>query len=71
MAKQTGGSVNSLLHFIAWITGIIVSLAVAFGMVDGILTIRTIPLSVTVLFGWIVVITTLLSLVLVIVKKFQ
>ena len=71
MAKQTGGSVNSLLHFIAWLTGVIVSLAVAFGMVDGVLTIATIPLSVTVFFGWVVVVTTLLSVVLVIVKKFQ
>ena len=66
MAKQGGGQV---LHFVAWITGILVSLAVGFGMVDGVLNIRWIPGTVTMVVGWIVVITTIVSLVLAIIKK--
>jgi len=64
MAKQGG----RLLNFIAWLTGVIVSLAVAFGMINGTLTIQYIPVGITVFFGWIVVVTTLLGIVLVLVK---
>ena len=66
MAKQQGGQV---LHFVAWLTGILVSLAVGFGMVDGVLNIRWIPGTVTVIVGWIVVVTTIVSLVLALLKK--
>ncbi len=60
MAKQGG----TVLHFIAWITGVIVSLAVAFGMISRILTVPYIPIVLTVIVGWIVVITTLLSVIM-------
>jgi len=66
MARQQGGMV---LHFIAWLTGVLVSLAVGFGMVDGVLSIRWIPNVVTVIVGWVVVVTTLVSLVLAIIRK--
>ena len=66
MAKQQSGMV---LHFIAWLTGVLVSLAVGFGMIDGVLSIRWIPNVVTVIVGWVVVVTTLVSLVLAIIKK--
>ncbi|MCK5149379.1 hypothetical protein KAJ87_00445 [Candidatus Pacearchaeota archaeon] len=65
MAKQN----SKVLGIIAWITGIIVSLAVGFGMVDGVLTVRLIPEIVTVVVGWIVIGTTLLSAILAILKK--
>ena len=65
MAKQGGME----MHFVAWITGVIVSLAVAFGMIGETLTIPYIPTVVTVIVGWIVVITTILSVVLAIAKN--
>ena len=65
MAKQGG----RMLSFVAWLTGILVSLAVGFGMIDGVLNIRWIPGTVTMIVGWIVVITTLISTVLVIIKE--
>lgn len=58
--------IHGLLNFVAWITGIIVSLAVAFAMIDG-------PLAfpkwlggavLTKFAGWVVVITVVLSIIL-------
>jgi hypothetical protein len=63
MAKQSGGRV---LNFVAWLTGVIVSLAVGFAMIGGTLTLPT-WLGGSVLAtiaGWVVVITTLLGAVL-------
>ena len=65
MAKQN----TRVLGVVAWLTGILVSLAVGFGMIDGVLNIRWIPGTVTMVVGWIVVITTLISAVLVIIKQ--
>jgi|TARA_B100001971_G_C17710441_1_gene296180 hypothetical protein len=68
MAKKQRGNV---LNFVAWFTGIVVSLAVAFGMVDGSLTVPyldQIPYFMATV-GWIVVITTLVGAVLAIVQK--
>jgi hypothetical protein len=59
---------NNFLTFIGWITGVFVSLAVAFGMIDGVLTIRLIPHLVMIIFGWIVVATTLIGVIIGIVK---
>ncbi len=52
---------SKFLSFIGWLTGVIVSLAVAFGMIDGVLTIKFIPPIVMIIFGWIVIFTTLLG----------
>lgn len=65
------GIFNKILEFIAWLTGIFVSLAVAFGMIDGVLSIRFIPQAVLVVFGWIVVVTTLIGVILGILKLFS
>jgi hypothetical protein len=59
---------SKFLNFIGWITGVFVSLAVAFGMIDGVLSIRFIPHAVMVVFGWIVIITTLIGMILGIAK---
>lgn len=66
MAKNKSG--GRVLNFVAWLTGIIVSLAVGFGLIDGVLSVRWIPDTVTMVFGWIVVVTTVISLVLAILK---
>jgi hypothetical protein len=65
------GIFSKILEFIAWLTGIFVSLAVAFGMIDGVLSIRFIPQTVLVVFGWIVVATTLIGVIIGIVKLFS
>ena len=68
-----GKKVNSVLNFVAWLTGVLVSLAVGFAMVGKTLTIPWLDSVgagvVTVVAGWIVVITTLISAVLAIHKK--
>jgi hypothetical protein len=65
--------ISSLVNIIAWLTGVLVSLAVGFGMVDGTLRIRWLsdigaPI-VTVIAGWIVIVLTLLGVILAIASK--
>ncbi len=68
MAKQQG---PAALHFVAWLTGVIVSLAVGFGMIGGTLNLPTWlgGETVAMLAGWVVIITTALGVVLAILKK--
>lgn len=71
MAKK--GTLGKVLAFIAWLTGVIVSLSVGFAMTDQILTL---PLwlggaTVAVVAGWIVVITTIVGVVLAIINSFK
>jgi hypothetical protein len=61
---------SKFLNLIGWLTGIFVSLAVAFGMIDGVLSIRFIPHGVLIVFGWIVVATTLIGAIIGIVRTF-
>ena len=63
-----GKPISNLVNLAAWITGILVSLAVGFGMIDRTLTVPYIGV-VTVYAGWIVVILTIVSLVLAIANK--
>jgi sterol desaturase/sphingolipid hydroxylase (fatty acid hydroxylase superfamily) len=61
---------NKILHFVTWLTGIIVSLSVGFAMVGGTLTL---PWwmggsTLAMIAGWIVVITTIISAVLAVLK---
>jgi hypothetical protein len=64
---------NKLLSFIAWLTGVIVSLSVGFAMIDGILSLPGYlgGASVAMVAGWIVIITTVISVVLAIVHSFR
>lgn len=66
MAKRQGG--GKLLNFLAWLTGVLVSLAVGFAMIGGTLVLPWwLGGSVLAMIaGWIVVITTIVSAVLVI-----
>lgn len=59
--KKEKKSESRFLHFVAWLTGVLVSLAVGFGMTGKVLTIPWLPEIVTVVAGWVVVVTTLLS----------
>lgn len=68
MAKQKGGRV---LNFVAWLTGVIVSLAVGFAMIGGTLTLPSWLGGdiLAMVAGWVVVITTLLGVVLAILRQ--
>jgi hypothetical protein len=61
MGKKIRKIFENSIQFLVWLTGVIVSLAVGFGMVDKVLSVRFIPLEITFIFGWIVIVTTLLG----------
>lgn len=70
MAKQKGTAVSKALSLLAWLTGVVVSLAVGFSMTGtGPLagSIPYIPAGVTSFFGWVVVVTTIASTILAII----
>ena len=58
---------SKFLNFIAWLTGVIVSLAVGFALIGGTLSVPYIGI-VNVIAGWIVVVTTLLGVILALLK---
>ena len=60
MAKKNN---LDLFGFVAWLTGVIVSLAVGFALIGGTLSVPYLGV-INVIAGWIVIITTLLGLVL-------
>jgi len=62
---------SGIVNLAVWLTGVLVSLAVGFGMIDGILGVRWIPASVTVFAGWVVVVLTLVSVILAIIDRAQ
>lgn len=73
MAKRQSGRV---LSFVAWFTGVVVSLAVGFGLINQTLMLpwwlggaSQVGMFITVLVGWIVVITTLVSAILAVLQK--
>ena len=71
MAKSKSNFAGKFFSFIVWLTGIIVSLAVAFGMINGVLTLPSWfgGEVVAYVFGWIVVVTTLLGVVLAVARS--
>jgi len=68
MAKRQSGR---FLNFIAWLTGVLVSLAVGFGMVgtNPTLVIPWIPMVITQIAGWVVIVTTIVSVVMAILTQ--
>jgi len=58
---------TNLLDVIMWVVGVLVSLAVGFGMTSGTLTVPYVQAIVPIA-GWIVVIGTILGIILAIVK---
>jgi len=62
---------SSVLSFVAWLTGVLVSLAVGFGMIGGTLALPTWlgGSTVAMIAGWIVVLTTAIGVILAILQK--
>ena len=55
---------KALTSFFLWLVGVLVSLAVGFGMTSGTLAIKWIPGIVTVVAGWAVIILALLGVLM-------
>jgi len=72
MAKNNNG-LKRLLGLIAWLTGVLVSLAVGFAMTDSgpLNSIPYIPQIVTAVAGWIVVVITIVAAILAIIEAFR
>ena len=75
MAKQMSSG-HGVLGFLAWFTGVIVSLAVAFGLINGTLGLpwwlggaSAAGLFIVQAVGWIVLITTLISAVMALLRR--
>ena len=64
MVKKKGGK---LLNFVIWLTGVIVSLAVGFALIGGTLAVPYLGV-VNVIAGWVAVITTIISVILALLK---
>lgn len=62
--KRTGRVLASLVAIILWLTGVIVALAVGFGLILDTLIIPFLPDAVTQTAGWIVVVLTILGVLL-------
>ena len=60
---------NSIVGILSWIVGVLVSLAVGFGMIDETLTVPGIPEIITSLAGWVVVAGAIVGVLLVVFKK--
>ena len=58
---------GKFLNFVAWLTGVIVSLAVGFALVGGTLSVPYIGV-VNIIAGWVVVVTTIISVIMVLLK---
>lgn len=68
---RNGNVLTGLWSLVVWLTGILVSLAVGFGMIEKVLTIPRIPEIVTATAGWIVVILVVLGVLIRIIDKFS
>lgn len=56
-------------NFIMWLVALLVALAVGFGMTSGTLTIRWLPSLITIVTGWIVIVTTLIGVLIAILDR--
>jgi len=68
MAKIGKSYKSQGLNIVAWLTGVIVSLAVGFGLIGGTLSVPYIGI-VNVIAGWLVIVTTLVGVVMILFNK--
>jgi len=67
--REAGNALSVLAGIVAWLTGLLVALAVGFGMISKTLVIPRLPEIVTVGAGWVVVVLALLGAVLAIFER--
>lgn len=70
MAKKQSG-LSTLVTFVAWLVGVIVSLAVGEALINGTLAVSFIGAITNQVAGWIVVIVTLLGVLMALINKFK
>lgn len=58
---------SKVLNFVVWLTEVLVALAVGFGLIGGTLSVPYIGV-VNVIAGWVVIVTTLLGVILAVLK---
>jgi len=63
-----GKPISNLVNLAAWLTGVLVSMAVGFGMISGTLTVPYVQPIIPIA-GWIVVILTIVSVILAIADR--
>jgi len=63
VVKQQATKKFNISGFVAWIVGLLVSLSVGSGMIQKILTVPYVPVIVTQVAGWAVVIGALVSII--------
>ena len=68
--KEVKKSFAKIVSILGWITGVIVALAVGFGMAEGTLTVPWIQ-PIVPLAGWIVVILTIVGAIMAIIDAFR
>lgn len=66
MAKTS--AMGKTINFVAWLTGVIVSLAVGTGLINGVLSVPYIGIA-NVIAGWVVVILTIVGVILAIANR--
>ncbi len=69
-AKSIAKPVNKALSIIAWITGVLVALAVGFGMTGGTLTVPYVQ-PIVPLAGWIVIVLTIIGAIMAIAEALK
>ena len=67
--KKKSGIISTLVNLAVWLTGVLVSLAVGFGMTDGTLSVPFLPGVLTTAAGWIVIVLAILGVLFKIVDK--
>ncbi len=67
-AKNNTGALSKLVTFVAWLTGVIVSLAVGFALTGGTLSVPYLGV-VNQIAGWVVIIATIVGAILAIVDS--
>jgi len=60
---------SALLSFITWLSGILVTLVVGAGLIESNLTIPLIPIFLTQLVGWFLILAAIVSILLAIFEK--
>jgi len=68
MAKIAKRYKSRALNIVAWFTGVVVSLAVGFGLIGGTLSVPYIGI-VNVVFGWLVIVTTFVGVIMVLFNR--
>ena len=65
---STTRPIRKLIRVVGWITGVLVALAVGFGMIDGTLSVPYIS-SIVPVAGWIVVVLTILGIIMALIDR--